>query len=74
MHSHEIQAILVLQMITLLQGIESTKTLRKSLEFITDRLAIRQAMQGLTLDLNQDSTEGSTQDEVQQFWSLVEQS
>lgn len=74
MHSHEIQAILVLQMITLLQGIESTKTLRESLEFITDRLAIRQAMQGLTLDLNQDSTEGSTQDEVQQFWSLVEQS
>lgn len=51
---------------------EGTEHLSESLEFITDRLAIRQAMLGLSLDLNQDSAEGNTMDEIQQFWVMVE--
>lgn len=73
--------VLLLQVISLHRKRESQllpkkklKSLHEALEFITDRLAIRQAMLGVSLDINQDSAEGSSLDEVQQFWLLVEKS
>lgn len=55
-----------------LEGIDVTQDLQEALEFITDRLAIRQAMLGLSLDLTKDSAEGNAHDDIQQFLLSVE--